>query len=180
MTTALTRGLSPARKVLDYGAVVIVQETSTTPAVTILATFLAGGLYEPLELPGLAYFTGRVLDRGTERRSAEMLSEQLDDRGVALKVSMTRHTMSVSCTCLADDFDDLLSIVLDVARRPVFPENEIAKRRAELITAIRQDRTIRPSAPRKRSSRCFTARRILTAGVPRVRLRRSNGCNAPI
>jgi len=46
VTTAAIRGLSPERTVLDNGAVVIVQETPTTPAVTILATFLAGGLYE--------------------------------------------------------------------------------------------------------------------------------------
>ena len=139
MTTATIRGLSPERTVLDNGAVVIVQETPTTPAVTILATFLAGGLYEPPDLPGVAYLTGRVLDRGTERRSAEMISEQLDDRGVALKVSTSRHTMALGCTCLAEDFDDVLSIVLDVARRPLFPEAEIAKRRAEIVTAVRQD-----------------------------------------
>jgi zinc protease len=139
VTTAAIRGLSPDRTVLDNGAVVLVQETPTTPAVTILATFLAGGLYEPQDLPGVAYLTGRVLDRGTERRSAEMISEQLDDRGVALKVSTTRHTMSLGCTCLAEDFDEVLSIVLDVARRPLFPAAEIAKRRAETVTAVRQD-----------------------------------------
>lgn len=139
MTTALIRGLSPVRTVLDNRAVVIVQETPTTPAVTMLATFLAGGFYEPAELPGMAYLTGRVLDRGTAHRSAEIISEQLDERGVALKVSTTRHTMSLGCTCLAEDFDEVLSIVLDVARRPVFPEPEIAKRRAEVITGVRQD-----------------------------------------
>lgn len=139
MTTAAIRGLSPERTVLDNGAVVIVQETATTPAVTILATFLAGGLYEPADLSGVAYLTGRVLDRGTELRSAEMISEQLDDRGVALKVSTSRHTMALGCTCLTEDFDDVLSIVLDVARRPLFPDAEIAKRRAEIVTAVRQD-----------------------------------------
>ena len=41
---ALERGLSPTRAVLDNGAVVLVQEASTIPAVTILATFHAGGL----------------------------------------------------------------------------------------------------------------------------------------
>lgn len=139
MTTTAIRGLSPERTVLGNGAVVIVQETPTTPAVTILATFLAGGLYEPPDLPGVAYLTGRVLDRGTERRSAEVISEQLDDRGVALKVSTSRHTMSLGCTCLAEDFDDVLAIVLDVARRPLFPETEIVKRRGEIVTAVRQD-----------------------------------------
>jgi zinc protease len=47
--------------------------------------------------------------------------------------------MSLGCTCLAEDFDDVLAILLDVARRPVFPEPEIAKRRGEVLTTLRQD-----------------------------------------
>ena len=139
MSATLTRGLSPVRATLDNGPVVLVQETSLTPAVTINATFLAGGLYEPADLPGLAYLTGRLLDRGTERRSAEVLAEELDERGVSLQVTVTRHVLALSCTCLAEEFDDVLSLVVDVARRPVFPEAELAKRRAETITALRQD-----------------------------------------
>jgi zinc protease len=139
VATALRRGLTPARTVLDNGAVVLVQETSTIPAVSVMATFLAGSLYDPAGSPGLAYLTGRLLDRGTERRSGEIIAEELDDRGVSLKVSTSRHTMALSCTCLAEDFDQIIGIVLDVARRPVFPEAEIAKRRSEIITALRQD-----------------------------------------
>ena len=137
--TGVARGLVPERTVLDNQAVVIVQETTTTPAVTIDATFRAGNVYEPPDLPGLVYLTGRVLDRGTERRSAEQIAEELDDRGVSLRILTTRHTLGISCTCLVEDFDDMLSLVVDIARRPTFPEAEIAKRRAEAITAVRQD-----------------------------------------
>jgi zinc protease len=139
MTTAVVRGLSPTRTVLAGGAVVIVQETSMTPAVTINASVLAGGAYEPAPLPGLAFLTGRVLDRGTAHRSAAVIAEELDDRGVALRVTTARHTMAVSCSCLSEDFDEVLSIVLDVVRNPLFPEAEVAKRRAECLTTLRQD-----------------------------------------
>jgi zinc protease len=139
MTPELARGLAPERTVLGNGAVVIVQETATTPAVTIDASFRAGGVHEPAALPGLAFLTARVLDRGTTSLTGEEIAEQLDDRGVSLRIATTRHTLSISCTCLAEDFDDLLSLVVDVARHPIFPEPEIATRRAEAITAIRQD-----------------------------------------
>jgi len=139
MATIAARGLSPTRTVLDGGAVAIVQETSMTPAVTIHATILAGSAYEPAELPGLAFLTGRLLDRGTTGRSAEVIAEELDDHGVALRVATARHTMAVTCTCLSEDFDQLLSIVLDIVRHPVFPEAEVAKRRAECLTGLRQD-----------------------------------------
>jgi zinc protease len=139
MSPGLARGLAPERTALASGAAVTVQETTTTPAVTIDATFRAGAIYEPAELAGLAYLAGRVVDRGTERRPAERIADELDDRGVSLRILTTRHNLSVSATCLADDFDDILSLVIDVARRPTFPDEEIAKRRAEAITAIHQD-----------------------------------------
>lgn len=139
MTTALARGLSPVRTELPNGAVVIVQETATTPAVTIDFTFRTGAINEPADLPGLAYLLARVLDRGTATRSAERIAEELDDRGVALRIAATRHTLSISCPCLVEDFDSVLSLVADVARNPIFPDDEIGRRRAEAITSIRQD-----------------------------------------
>ena len=47
--------------------------------------------------------------------------------------------VTLSCTCLAEDFDDVLDVLADVARNAAFPPDEIEKRRAEIITAIRQD-----------------------------------------
>jgi zinc protease len=139
MTMTLARGLSPERTVLANGAVVIAQETSMTPAVTINATIQAGGVYEPAGQNGIAFLTGRVLDRGTTHRSADVVAEELDERGVALRISTARHTTALSCTCLAEDFDDVLAIVLDTMRHPIFPETEVAKRRAETLNALRQD-----------------------------------------
>jgi zinc protease len=139
MSVTAARGLTPVRRELESGAVVIAQHTGLTPAVTINAAFAAGAIHEPPGRTGLAHLTGRVLDRGTERRSAATIAEELDDRGVALKVSTSRHIQTLSCTCLAEDFDAVLALVMDVARRPVFPEEEIAKRQAELVTAYLQD-----------------------------------------
>jgi zinc protease len=139
MSSSLAAGLSPSRHTLANGVRVIVQETSATPAVSINATFLAGSIYDPADLPGLAYLTARVIDRGTTRKSADAIAEELDQRGVALRVVTTRHTMSFSSTCLAEDFDDVLDLMVEVARWPQFPDAELAKRRAESITVLRQD-----------------------------------------
>jgi zinc protease len=130
--------LSPVRRVLDNGAVVVAQETAVSPAVTFIVGFQAGSLYED-DRPGLASFLGRVIDRGSETRTADQVAEALDDRGVTLRVVTNRHVMSVSCTCLAEDFDDMLALVGDVVHQPVFPPDEVEKRRAETITSIRQD-----------------------------------------
>jgi zinc protease len=139
MSTTLTRGLAPVRTRLESGAVLLVQPTSTTPSVAINATFLAGSVYEPDDKPGLSFLTGRVLDRGTARRSGEAIAEALDERGVSMRVTVARHTLTLTCTCLAEDLGDVLSIVVDIGRRPTFPELEVAKRRAEAVTRLGQD-----------------------------------------
>jgi zinc protease len=139
VNVAAISGLSPFHHVLSNGVRVTIQETAFTPAVTISAAVHAGGLYEPDDLPGLAWFLSRVIDRGTMTRPADAIAEALDDCGVTLKTSVNRHTMLVSCTCLAEDFEELLALVADVVRAPAFPPAEVAKRRAEIVTAIRQD-----------------------------------------
>jgi zinc protease len=133
------RGLSPVREALGNGAVILVQQTSMAPAVTIDCSFDAGSLCDTPDLTGVSHLVSRVLDRGSARRSAGAIAEALDDRGVALRVATTRHRLSVSCTCLSEDFPDVLAILLDVARRPTFPAGEIEQPRAETVTALRQD-----------------------------------------
>lgn len=135
----LSRGLTPARTVLDNGIVVLAQESGATPAIAINATFMAGSADDPDDLPGVAYLARRTIDRGTATLSAEDIADILDDRGVSLRVSVSRHTFSISCVCLAEDFDDILSLIADVARAPQFPEEEIEKRRLEAITSLRED-----------------------------------------
>lgn len=136
---SLTRGLSPVRAALPNGAVAIAQQNVAAPAVALNLTLPAGALHDPPELPGLAYLTSLVIDRGSRRYSADAIAEQLDDRGVSLRLSVTRHALSVSCACLAEDFADVLSLVGEILRNPAFPEGEVEKRRSEAITAVRQD-----------------------------------------
>ena len=139
MTTATQRGLAPVRQLFDNRAVVIVKETPTTPAVTISAALQAGSIYESDAQLGLAHFLSRVIDRGTADRTAESIAEELDFRGVSLSVNPTRHTQVFNCTCLSEDFDFILELMGGIITTPSIPANEVEKRRAEIITAIRQD-----------------------------------------
>mgnify|MGYP003694425721 CR=1 FL=1 len=81
----------------------------------------------------------RVLDRGTTRRSAGDIAEDLDTRGITLTIVVTRQAMSLVCTCLSEDFDEVLALLGDVVMSPSFPDDEIATRKTEVVTSIRQD-----------------------------------------
>ena len=53
MAATLAQGLSPVREELGNGAVILVQETSMTPAITISATFRAGSVFDPSDVRAL-------------------------------------------------------------------------------------------------------------------------------
>ena len=72
----------------------------------------------------------KVIDRGTDTRSGDAIAEALDGRGVTLNSSVGRHLLTLGCTCLAEDFEDMLALVADVVRRPTFPEAEVETRAA--------------------------------------------------
>ncbi len=69
MATLAHRGLSPLRRSLGNGATVLVQQTSTHPAVTLYATLPAGSGFDEDHLLGRSNFLARVIDRGTEHRT---------------------------------------------------------------------------------------------------------------
>jgi zinc protease len=138
-SSEVQRGLSPTRRLLANGAVVLAKESRATPAVTISASLAAGTMVDPPDSPGLVNFLARVIDRGTRTRSADEVAEFLDARGVTLRAAATRHQFSVSCTCLTEDFGSMLALVADVLREPALPEAQIETGRLDIVTAIRQD-----------------------------------------
>jgi zinc protease len=133
------RGLNPTRTVLANGAVLLAKQTSTTPAVAINIAIRAGSASDPAGKPGLTWLLSRVLDRGTTTRSAADIAEELDSRGITLTIGVTRHLFSLVCTCLSDDFEPVLALLGDIVMMPSLPEEELATRKREVITAIRQD-----------------------------------------
>jgi zinc protease len=139
MTTVVQKGLAASRHVLDNGVVIVAKEAHTVPAVTIQVGVKAGSMYDSDARLGLSHLTSRVLDRGTAVRTSEEIAEALDERGVSLSVSANRHVMTVSCTCLSEDFEAMLQLVGEIVTRPAFPDHELEKRKGEVLNAIRQD-----------------------------------------
>jgi len=134
-----TLGLEPTRLTLDNGLVVLTRRTRTTPAVTINIAVKAGSICDPPDAPGAMYLLSRVIDRGTANRSADDIAENLDSRGISLAVTVSRHLFSFICTCLADDFREVMELVGEMVRVPSLPEEQLTRRKGEVITMLRQD-----------------------------------------
>jgi zinc protease len=139
VTLQLQTGLAPARAELPNGAIVTAKETRKTPIVSINIGVRAGNICDSLDAPGATHLLARVIDRGTARRSAAQIADELDSRGVALGITATRHLFSLVCTCLREDFEPVLSLVGEILTQPSVPRAELAVRKGEVVTLIRQD-----------------------------------------
>ena len=135
----MSAGLAATRVVLDSGAVFIGKETHTTPAVSIHLAMCAGSICDPPDAPGATWLLSRLLDRGTATRTGAEIADGLDGRGITVSITVTRHLLSLVCTCLAEDFEPVFALLGEMLISPSLPEDELVTRRGEVITAIRQD-----------------------------------------
>jgi zinc protease len=132
-------GLAPTRVQLPNGATLVAKETRKTPAVAINVAIRAGSICDPGDALGATYVLSKVIDRGTAMRSAETIADELDGRGVSLTVTVTRHLFSLVCTCLAEDFAAVLALIGEIVTVPDIPNEELAVRKGEVATVLRQD-----------------------------------------
>ena len=77
MSTTHAGWLTPWRTAFDNGVVGLAQWNPTSPVVAINATFDAGSVADPADLPGLAYLVRRTIDRGTRYRVSRYDTSQV-------------------------------------------------------------------------------------------------------
>ena len=124
------------RVVLPNGITVLVRSNFNSPAVAITGYIQAGSLFDPDDKLGLAYFTASALMRGTKNRDFQELYDSLESIGASLGFSGSTHTTGFSGKALAEDIDQLLLILSDTLREPVFPAKYIDLLKAQHLTSL--------------------------------------------
>jgi zinc protease len=124
------------RRELSNGVVVLARENFTSPSVVVDCDLWAGALWHGRDQAGLADFAGTALMRGTERLPFAEIYERIESVGASLSVSSGTHTSGFYAKCLAEDLDLILGLAADALRRPVFPEDQIERLRAEILTRL--------------------------------------------
>jgi zinc protease len=107
--------------------------------VTLNLAMRVGSACDPPDAPGATNLLARVIDRGTTSRSAAEIADLIDSRGISLTITVTRHLFLIVGTCLVEDFEAIFALLGEILVTPTIPESELARRKGEVITAIRQD-----------------------------------------
>ena len=127
-------GITKAR--LKNGITVLFKPNRSVPTFSI-RILVAGGLRAETEKnQGVSNFAAEMLTRGTKNRSYQAIADEVDFLGGVLSGSSGRNTTGISADFLSRHFERAMELVADVTRNPIFPPDEIERKRRELIFAI--------------------------------------------
>ena len=126
----------PVERTLGNGLRVIVVDRPAQPLASLALVFRSGAESDPGKLPGLANFTAGLLVRGTEKRSATQLAEDLEELGASIKTEATWDATSAYVTTLAKNAQPALAILADAVAHAKFIPAEIERLRKERIDEV--------------------------------------------
>lgn len=119
-------------------AVILIQENHLDNTVAIQGKILAGSVYNPLHLPGLAEVTAGMLKKGTQNYSKVALSDALAQMGSSLDFRLGTDHLSFSIRCLNECVEPTLALLAECLLHPVFPEDEFEKLRRQRTDRLLQ------------------------------------------
>ncbi len=108
------------------------------PEVAIRLVLDAGSAAEPAARAGVAALTARVVQAGAGGRTAMQLAGWLDHMGASVGSGVGYDSARFSLHSLADTLDDALDYLSTVLLSPDFPEDEVARVRAERMDEVRR------------------------------------------
>jgi len=124
---------------LANGLTVLYRERPGLPLVAAALVQRSGSGANPIDKPGLASFTARMLQEGTASRTALQIADRAADLGANLLSRSSTDSSMVATQSLTRNFPDALELMADVALHPNFPKEEVERVRKERLAALVQE-----------------------------------------
>lgn len=128
--------VEPKRIILDNGITLLVSETHALPMVNISVAVKTGAIYDPPGKGGVAGLTAVLLDEGTKTRTSQQIAGEIDFIGGNLSTSGGMDYSSASLVVLKKDIATGLALLSDILINPVFPEEEVERKKKETLAVI--------------------------------------------
>jgi zinc protease len=120
-------------KTLGNGLRVIVIERAGAPLVTAQLVIKNGGEVDPPELAGIGNMLGDLITKGTEKRSATQIAEEIEALGGSLYSSSRWDSTRIGIDVMSSKVGPAIDILADVVRRPTFKDEEIERLRQQTL-----------------------------------------------
>ena len=120
--------LPEAKRVkLPNGLVLLLLEKHALPLTSVTLSLRSGSLLDPDGKPGVSSIVAEQLRKGTETRTADQISNDIDFIGMQFFTGAGQESTSVSADFLSKDTDKALGLIADVTLPPIFPADELKK-----------------------------------------------------
>ena len=96
--------------------------------------FDAGRLHEKSR--AIAKTTSILIREGTEMMNSAEIAKTLDYYGASLTSDASMDTATIQIHCMGKYFREILGIVEDILKTPVFPEEELAKFKSRIVEKL--------------------------------------------
>jgi zinc protease len=130
---------STHKSVLDNGMTLLIRENRAVPVVAMQAVFLGGLWVEDAAHNGVMNFIAEMVTKGTTHRSALALAEEIEAMAGDLSGFSGRNSFGVAAEMLRRDVRQGLVLLADTLINPTFEPEELEKKRADILAAIRQE-----------------------------------------
>jgi predicted Zn-dependent peptidase len=126
------------RTVLDNGLRLLSEETPGVSSVTVGIWVENGSRDEEQHENGISHFLEHLFFKGTERRTAARIAEEVDAIGGVLDAFTGKEYTCYYARVLAEHLPLALDLLLDVFLHSRFPEEEIERERSVIVQEIAQ------------------------------------------
>ena len=121
---------------LENGLRVVSHAMDTVESVSVGIWVAAGARNEAPEINGVSHFLEHMAFKGTERRSARAISEEIEAVGGHLNAHTTRDYTAYYAKTLKEDLGLAVDIIADIVQHPVFDKEELERERAVILQEI--------------------------------------------
>ncbi len=130
--------MKPVVTTLDNGLRVVTDRMDSVESVSLGIWVGAGTRYEAAEVNGIAHLLEHMAFKGTARRSAAAIAEEIEAVGGHLNAYTGREVTAYYAKVLKDDVPLALDILADILQHSLFEEAELVRERAVVLQEIGQ------------------------------------------
>jgi len=123
---------------LPNGVRIVTERMPSLASATVGLWICAGGRHERVEQNGIAHFLEHMAFKGTARRSALQIAEEIEDVGGYINAYTSREMTAYYARVLGADVPLALDVVSDIALNQVFDPKEIEVERHVILQEIGQ------------------------------------------
>lgn len=125
---------------LENGLRLLVKESHRLPFVEFRAAFRGGVLAETARNQGVSQLMGKMLLKGTRRRTADEIALAIESVGGSIDSYAGNNSFGVNAEVMSGDFDLALELLAEVLLQPTFPEAALEREREVQMAAVRAQR----------------------------------------